>query len=48
MISLMNSKSNHDSKTSVDVVEQIFNRLKTTKTNQEFLEKLNRDTSSKK
>ena len=47
MISLMNSQSNHDSKTSVDVVEQIFNRLKATKTNQEFLDKLNRDASAK-
>ena len=47
MISLMNSQSNHDSKTSVDVVEQIFNRLKATKTNQEFLDKLNKDASAK-
>ena len=47
MISLMNSQSNPDSKTSVDVVEQIFNRLKATKTNQEFLDKLNKDASAK-
>jgi len=47
MIGLMNSQNNPDSKASVDVVEKIFNRLRATKTNQEFLDNLNRDASSK-
>ena len=47
MIGLMNSQHNPDNKTSSDVVEKIFNRLKATKTNQEFLEKLHTDASGK-
>ena len=47
MIGLMNSQNNPDSKTSVDVVEKIFNRLRATKTNEEFLEKLIKDASGK-